>query len=85
MPKSIITGYRKYNKLFNFRAVPGCGLSVKISHLDEMEAKGEQCNKIKNFLKNLIPPGSEQNLIPPPGGTDSESRYVLFIYILHVL
>ena len=75
MLKSIIAGHRKYiNKLFNLRAVPGCGLSVKISHLDEMEAKGEQCIKIKNFLKNLIPPGSEQNLIPPPGGSDNESR-----------
>merc|ERR1719357_1934307 len=44
----------------NFRAVPGCGLSVTVSHLDEMEAKGEQCNKIRNFLQKIVPsPGSD--------------------------
>ena len=36
----------------NFRAVPGCGLSVTVSHIEEMEAKGEQDQEMMKFLQN---------------------------------
>ena len=36
----------------NFRAVPGCGLSVTVSHIEEMEAKGEQDEEMIKFLQS---------------------------------
>lgn len=36
----------------NFRAVPGCGLSVTVSHIEEMEAKGEQDQEMMKFLQS---------------------------------
>ena len=41
-------------RVTNFRAVPGCGLSVTVSHLEEMEAKGEQSNILKTFDQKLL-------------------------------
>ena len=40
-------------RVSNFRTVPGCGLSVTVSQLDEMEAKGEQSKEIKLFYASL--------------------------------
>ena len=43
-------------RVSNFRAVPGCGLSVNVSQLDEMEVKGEQSKEIKQFYASLHQP-----------------------------
>ena len=39
-------------KCNNFRAVPGCGLSVTVSNIEEMEAKGEQDPEMIKFLQS---------------------------------
>ncbi len=44
----VVTG-----RVANFRAVPGCGISVLVSHLDEMEAKGQHSEKMTEFVLKL--------------------------------
>ena len=44
-----------------FNAVPGCGLSVTVSHLDQMVAKGEQSDKIKDFKEKFHRPNSDDS------------------------
>ena len=37
----------------NFKTVPGCGLSVTVSHVDEMEIKGGQNENMVKFIQGL--------------------------------
>ena len=49
-------------KVTSFRTVPGCGLSVTISHVDEMESKGEQSEKIAAFRQEIHLPTRGNNV-----------------------
>jgi Cu+-exporting ATPase len=40
-------------KVSNFQTVPGCGLSVTISNVDEMELKGAQSSEMTKFYNGL--------------------------------
>ena len=37
----------------NFKTVPGCGLSVNVSHVEEMEAKGDQNEAMIQFMQSI--------------------------------
>ena len=39
----------------NFKTVPGCGLSVTVSHVDEMEIKGGQNLETEEMLNYGVP------------------------------